>query len=209
MAERQFDGVHVFAFHKKESARPQLRRVFGDFQRIIWLGTSQLQIYGEKPFDDEIQKLLEFEERWRSRLRPNSHRDVLILPETSFSPKKPFDALWRRNRDICLTVDEINRLETYGAEFAIAHSPPPNLNGYMDANGRVFKYDGARHGKIGASSLYGWKFTYHVGTDFHYDVQHRLGTESVSVIDAKGKRHIFTTHANMDMHGYLLGDGPS
>jgi hypothetical protein len=59
--------------------------------------------------------------------------------------------LWKRNREICLTVDNFDRVNTYGIEFAANHIAPATLNGYMDADGRVFKHDGPEHGKIRTS----------------------------------------------------------
>jgi hypothetical protein len=207
MSDATCDGVHIFAFHKAENARPQLRRYFGDFQRLSWIPNSLVASYGTSAFDNGIQTFLEFEEQWRIDLRPLSHGDVLILPETAFAAKGIFGALWQRTREISPDFDEIDRLKKFTDEFARDHVAPDGIRGYVDRNHRVFKFDGARHGTIDSSSMRSWKFKRCIGNDFHFDVQQgAAGRTPVSVTDAEGNERTFATHANMDMFGYIRGE---
>ncbi len=197
------DGVHILAFHKKESDRGSVGRLIGDFNRLVWIDNSALQVYGHPDFASLVQECLAFEEGWRERLRPASVKEAVILPEASFAAKRGHDALWSRVRSVRIGADELDRVATYVEEFAIAHAPPAGLFGYMDSKQRVFKLGGARHGTA-RNALCGWKFTRNIGLDFHYDVQQGLGEEAVTITDARGDTRTFQTHANLDAHGVVV-----
>jgi len=76
-------GAHLLLAHDRQSDRSCFRDLDYRCHRVTWLPREKSRQYGQKEFLDAFDYFIEFEEEWRSRIRPEIE-SPLMLPETVF-----------------------------------------------------------------------------------------------------------------------------
>ena len=198
-ASKDTDGAHVFAYHHREDEYPDFNSGMHDRHRLVWMARDTLEYYGSEKYTKMIENHLDFERRWRDKLRPQGVDAAGILPESSFSPRKCAD-MWSRMRSVCLNNDNLERVFDLVRHFRKIHY---GSGQWEDDRGLRFKTDSARHG---SNPPYGrFKFTYLLPEGFHYDVKKEMGNRSFRVDDAEGQSSQFRSYTNIDPHGSIRG----
>ena len=199
------DVVTLLMFTRDGEEKQRLRPSFEPFFRIIWPRRGLLQLLhsdvGE--FIKEVNSLLQCEEEWTSKVKPQDHRSPLVLPECSFVASVNNRRVWR----LALEFGDTNRIE--GASRAIGkfwrdHYTDVENTGrrWIDSDDRVFDHTGPSHGK--AQFPRNWKFSYALPQGFHFDVTHRDG-RAFGMIDCHVTRHVVAGNGylNVDPHGHV------
>ncbi len=198
-ASKSIEGAHVFAYHHREDEYPKFNRRMHDRHRLVWMERDSLGYYGSAKYTKMIEDHLDFERRWRDKLRPRGVDAAGILPERSFSPKKSKD-MWSRMRSIHLSKDDLERVSTLVRHFRESHYSGGR---WEDNRGLQFKVASDRHG---SNPPYGsFKFTYRLPEGFHYDVRGNVGNRGFTIEDAEGQSHHFRRYTNIDPHGSIRG----
>lgn len=194
------EGVHIFAYHFRESEHNEFNETIYNRHRLVWLERSTLQIYGTQEFTAMIAAMIQFEIKWRSQLRPKDVRSVLVLPETSFLPHSEYEEAWKRSQHVYAGKDDISTITRLLERFLGAHY----RNGvWVDRNDLIFAPGGARHGN--ANRAMRWKFTFLTPEAFHYDVRHNRKTPGFKIKNHEHYTHDFHEYTNVSCHGYIRG----
>jgi len=87
-------------------------------------------------------------------------------------------------------------------EFERCHlkTEAPRSSRYVDDGGLVFTRDLSRH----ATTPYlheEWKYTYGIGSNFHYDVRSDRASSTAELQDIDGEWHRIGDHLNVDAFG--------
>ena len=198
-ASEDGQGTHVFAYHHQEDEYPKFNKEMHDRHRLVWMDRHTLIDYGSGTYTQMIEDHLDFESRWRDKLRPRGVDAPGILPESSFSPKQ-YEDMWSRIRSVGVRKDDLERVLTLVRGFRKTHYD----NGrWVDSRGLQFKVASALHG---SNSQYGsFKFTFRFPDGFHYDVSGKIPNHDFTVKDAEGRPHPFGRYTNVDPHGSIRG----
>ena len=198
-ASKDPEGAHVFAYHYREDEYPKFNSEMHDRHRLVWMARDTLGYYGSAKYTKMIEHHLEFELRWRDKLRPRGVDAAGILPERSFSPKTCED-MWSRMRSVRLNKDNLDRVFALVRHFRDTHY---GTGRWEDDRGLLFKVASDRHG---LNPPYGsFKFTYLLPEGFHYDVRRKIGNRGFTVEDVEGRSHQFRNYTNIDPHGSIRG----
>ena len=193
-------GVHFLLAHDREDERPVFRRELRRRSlRAVWLDRHLSRQYGSNDFRQAIDGLLEFEEAWRQRLRPNLN-SPLLLPESAFEAEANVRDTWRRVHDVVVGHDNISAVGEAVQRFFREHRKG---SGWTDTRKLLFSR-GAPHGLHDLARWRRQKLGFSLPSGFHFDVKHEQG-RSFRLIDQDGTRHEFDAYTNVDPHGYLRG----
>jgi len=190
------DGVHIVAFHPKQSDHSIFARRLKDQYRMVWVDEETIRMYGTKAFTTVIERLIHFEEKWRAELKPQGLSDPHLLPEPSFKPLN-CETLWGRIRNIHVESGDLEKVVTLKAEFRKNHY---HRGYWRDARDLCFQVAPERHGGFFETS----KFTFVVPVGFHYNVNDVRGRR-FTVNDWTGTPHKFRDYTNVDCHGGIRG----
>ena len=193
-------GVHFLLAHDREDERPRYRREFGRRSlRAVWLDRQLSVQYGSPDFRREIDDILEFEEQWRQRLRPNLN-SPLLLPESAFGARANVRDTWTRARNVVTGHDNIDAVRESIHRFVREHRKGSE---WIDTRRLLFGR-GAPHGVHGMLAWRQQKLGFRLPNGFHFDVKHEQG-RSFRLSDQDGTPHEFNTYANVDPHGSMRG----
>ena len=193
-------GVHFLLAHDREDERPAFRRDLRERSlRAVWLRRPLSRQYGSTDFRRAIDEVLEFEEQWRGRLRPDLN-SPLLLPESAFDADPNVRDTWIRAHDVVVDHDNIDAVDRSVERFVCVHR---RGSGWVDSRRLRFNR-GAPHGMHG---LPGWrrqKLGFRLPSGFHFDVNHERD-RSFRLSDQNGTRHRFGAYTNVDPHGFIRG----
>lgn len=193
-------GAHLLLAHDREDERPRFGKLLARKScRAVWLPRGLSRQYGAPDFQNAFDDFLNFEESWRSTVRP-SIDSPLLLPETAFCAEPSVRDVWSRTRNVNRNRDRLDAVEKTIARFRDRHR---RRGCWRDTRDLIFRR-GAPHG---GRSLPGWqcrKLTFSLPSGFHFDVKHRE-SQSFSISDRGGKMRRFTEYTNVDPHGFLRG----
>ena len=198
-ASKATEGAHVFAYHFREDGYPKFNTRMHDRHRLVWMARDTLRYYGSDEYTKMIQKHLDFERKWREKLRPGGVNAPGILPERSFSPKSLKD-MWSRMRSIRLNNDDLERVFSLVRHFRRTHY---RSGRWEDDRGLQFKVASDRHGSNPPCGRF--KFTYQLPEGFHYDVRGKKENSGFTIEDIEGRSHRFRIYTNIDPHGSIRG----
>lgn len=192
-------GVHLLLAHGRQDEHPIFRDVLKERScRAMWLSDASARQYGDHVFVENVNRLLEFEERWRASLRP-TQSSPLLLPEPSFAARRSVREMWTRVRRTCPNHDSLEHIGKLIQRFVEIHR---RMGVWRDQNALTFD-PGPRHG----DHLPPWqrrKLTFTIPVGFHFDVKHER-ERAFNVVDATGARHGFSRYTNVDPHGHIRG----
>ncbi len=198
-SSKDTEGTHVFAYHYREDEYPKFNSRMHDRHRLVWMARDSLRYYGSDRYTQMLENHLDFERRWRDKLRPQGVDAAGILPEVSFLPKSCKD-LWSRMRSVHLNKDDLERVFTLERHFREIHY---GRGRWEDSRELQFKAASDRHG---SNPPYGsFKFTYRLPEGFHYDVRGSVPGRGFTIEDAEGQTHRFHRYTNIDSHGSIRG----
>ncbi len=192
-------GAHILGFHPRIQDRGEFEATVYGRHRLVWLDEHRLGEYGTEQFTDYIERILDFESRWREALRPSETRHALILPEPSFEPDAALRNAWARAQRVQTESDSLERVSALLSSLRARHYSD---GVWQDRVGLVFDPGGPRHGE--ATREWRWKYTYLVPAQFHYDVR-AVGNRGFRVRDRFGDVHSFREYTNVDCHGFVRG----
>ena len=110
-ADRVDAGVHFLLAHDREDERPAFRRELrGRSFRAVWLPKVLSTQYGSTDFREAIDDLLEFEEQWSQRLRPDLN-SPLLLPESAFEADPNVRDTWIRAHNVVVDHDNMDAVD--------------------------------------------------------------------------------------------------
>lgn len=199
-ADRTDAGLHFLLAHDREDERPRFRRELGKRSfRAVWLDREISRQYGSDAFRQAFGKILEFEEQWRQRLRPNL-TSPLLLPESAFEAEATVEDTWKRAHNVALDHDKIDAVRHSIRRFVRNHKRDP---GWVDSRRLLFSR-GTPHGIHGLPAWQRQKLGFALPNGFHYDVNHERD-RSFRLCDRKGTRRKFITYTNVDPHGFIRG----
>ena len=193
------DGVHLFVAHDGccDQFNSDLR---SKCYRVVWLPPAIAKQYGQPEFDDELGNLLDFECSWRTRVRP-SVDSPLLLPEGQFAAENSTKDMWGRVYNVSQGKDDLGAVAETIARFRRRHHR--KRGGWCDTSALVFTKQ-APHGSHGLPTWRHRKFTFALPKGFHFDVVHEGGRQ-FELTDADGTSKSYSSHANIDAHGYARG----
>lgn len=191
-------GVHLFLAHDRESERPTFRELPCRCHRATWLGRELSRQYGQEKFLEAFDELVDFEDEWRTRIRPRIN-SPLLLPETVFLAEQSAKDTWSRARNVSRVRDTLDAVERTIARFTRQHR---NRDGWLDCRQLIFQR-GAPHGGHGIPKWRHRKFTLCLPEGFHFDVRHSRNRD-FRVQSRSGLRE-FAEYTNIDHHGFLRG----
>lgn len=192
-------GAHILAFHYSRDDHKEFEAHVYSRHRLVWVDSSVLKDYGTGRFEATVKSLIEFEELWRSSVRPPDVRSPLMLPECSFKPNGLLNQAWKRAQRVVADRDEINSVRALIVRFWHEHYLQ---RCWIDAYDLRFNYRGARHGVIPAARR--WKFAHELPEGFHFDVSADRGRPFL-LRDEAGVVRKYTKYANVDCHGHVRG----
>ena len=199
-AEETDAGVHFVLAHDREGERPAYRRKLRERSfRTVWLQRPLSTRYGSTEFRQAIDDVLDFEERWRGRIRPHLN-SPLLLPESAFEAETNVRDTWLRAHDLVAGHDNIEAVDRSIDRFVRVHRQG---SGWLDARRLRFNR-GAAHGMHG---LPGWrrqKLGLRLPDGFHFDVNNDRGGR-FRLSDQDDSRHDFDAYTNVDPHGFIRG----
>ncbi len=199
-AESSNSGVHFLLAHDQGDERPKFRRELRRRSlRAVWLDKPFSTQYGSSNFREALNRLLEFEERWRQRLRPELN-SPLLLPESAFTARASVQDTWRRVQDVAVGQDSIDAVGESVQRFAREHR---KHSAWMDTRRLLFDR-GPLHGEHGLSSWRKQKLGFSLPNGFHFDVKHDRKTR-FRLPDQDGTQREFNLYTNVDPHGFLRG----
>jgi hypothetical protein len=151
-----------------------------------------------------VSSLIDFEERWASRIRPKDVHDPLLLPPPTFEPARNVSNFWS-NCDVYGKLSLIDDAQKVLAKVSKIHRKGRGAEGHswVDTRGRQFKCDPSRHGrsKDEREGYKQFRFCFEVPEGFHYDVNHVSANEFwVTDLDRKTYR---VRRANIDPWGRI------
>jgi hypothetical protein len=200
LANNAVISAHIFSFHTSIEGRERFEKDVYSRHRLVWLEKEMLSYYGNPEFNEELQRLANFESEWCSRVRPNAPNECLILPESTFSPNKAFRDTWKRSQRVRINFDNLDSIESLLNSFRQDHMKNDT---WLDRRELVFNYKGERHAF--SKRHWQWKFTYLLPHGFHFDVRHQKENHHFTLVDCAGISRQFTTYTNVDPHGYVRG----
>ena len=200
LRQKMVELAHFLLAHDREDERPRYRREFGRRSlRAVWLDRQLSVQYGSPDFRREIDDILEFEEQWRQRLRPNLN-SPLLLPESAFGARANVRDTWTRARNVVTGHDNIDAVRESIHRFVREHRKGSE---WIDTRRLLFGR-GAPHGVHGMLAWRQQKLGFRLPNGFHFDVKHEQG-RSFRLSDQDGTRDEFNTYANVDPHGFMRG----
>ena len=191
------DGIHLFLSHYRENEYPRFEEEVSCSYRILWIPRAVSNYYGTNAFVDWIKTALEFEEGWRTSIRPTVD-SPLLLPETGFSAQESVMDMWHRVRSVRQDKDTLGAVQKTISRFKIRHGRD---NGWLDFR-RLYFSKGVPHGGYHLPKWRRRKFTFELPDGFHFDVRHSEGS-SFRIQDQVGRRLEFKEYTNIDPHGHL------
>lgn len=192
-------GTHLLLAHDREDERPGFQELKRRSCRAIWLPRELSNRYGTDVFAKAIEEFLEFEEQWRSRLRPGLN-SPLLLPQTAFSPHRSVKDIWKRVRAVHSRHDSIEAVEKSISRFYQHHRAD---GAWCDSRELAFSHDGY-HGHHDLPAWRRRKLTFRFPDGFHFDVKH-IRDRDFHLHDQEGKPKHFVRYTNVDPHGFLRG----
>lgn len=193
-------GLHFLLAHDREDERPRFRRELRNRSfRAVWLDRRISRQYGSDACRQAFEKILEFEEQWRQRLRPNL-TSPLLLPESAFEAEATVEDTWKRAHSVVVDHDNIDAVHHSIRRFVRNHKKGP---GWIDSRRLLFSR-GAPHGIHGLPAWQRQKLGFALPYGFHYDVKHERDS-SFRLCDRKGTRSKFVAYTNVDPHGFIRG----
>lgn len=190
-------GLHVLAFHKSEQTLARFRDRIEPYHRFRLLDRDALKHYGSALFTSYVNAILDEEKLWRDKVRPDSRRHPLLLPENCFSAPPALRDAWKRARK-ANSARDIDSVGSMLVGFGRLHK---ENNAYHDMKEFRFNYLG-NHGKPPTDAL-NWKICYRFPDRMHYDVNRVDGREPFD-FSLGGVSRRFGTHANVSPHGVLV-----
>ena len=160
-------GAHLLLAHDRKDERPTFEELETRSYRATWLPRELSPQYGTAQFRTAVDRVLEFEESWRGRVRPEID-SPLLLPETAFKAEQSVKDVWSRARKVDQQRDRLDAVEKTINRFRDRHR---KRDGWHDNNRLVFER-GTPHG---GHALPGWrkrKLTRQLPPGFHFDVKH-------------------------------------
>ena len=191
------DGVHLLLAHPRESERLDFKELEDRSYRAVWLSTDLYRQYGQPAFSDAINRLLDFEDEWRSRIRP-SINSPLLLPEGAFRAARHASDIWQRARSAHGRRDSIAHVANAISRFRQEYRSGGH---WIDEQELAF-----RHGSPHASHIPCWrkrKLTCNIPVGFHFDVRHER-RRRFRLKGREGWRE-FANYTNVDPHGFIRG----
>ena len=191
-------GVHLFLAHDRESDRPSFRELSSRCHRAIWLPRELSRRYGQKEFLQAFDELINFEEEWRAKIRPEIG-SPLLLPETAFFAEPSVSDAWSRARNVNRAQDNLNAVEKTIKRFSSRHR---RRGFWYDCQELIFCH-GPHHGGHGLPNWRHRKFTYCFPNGFHFDVRHSRSNNFH--IHSRSEVRTFAVYTNVDPHGFVRG----
>lgn len=191
------DGVHLFLAHGRESERPAFKELNERSYRAVWLPAETCRQYGQPAFRDALNRLMNFEEQWRGRIRP-SVNSPLLLPEGAFAAARHVSEIWQRARLVHEKRDNMAHVANAVSRFRQEHWRGSR---WIDEQQLAF-----RRGSPHASHIPCWrkrKLTFDIPVGLHFDVWHERGRR----FRLKGRAgwRDFVEYTNVDPHGFIRG----
>ena len=200
--DADLDGAHILAYHPRQSDRPFFQRDIGTRHRLGWLDKDVINTYGTDTFGEIIERLSNFEQKWRKALRPRGVNSPLMLPESSFVPITCGE-MWKRVRRISVGHDDMTKVQRLVEEFRRRHY---RRGVWCDLNQRQFVSQ-ETHAGAHLDREWRWKFTVLLPPGFHFNVSCTDRRRYVVVRDCKGNVHHHPRYLNVDQHGFVRGIG--
>ena len=193
------DGVHLILVHHRDDERSEFERMVCGSYRVIWIPRELSRSYGTEEFEGEISAVLQFEDRWRARIRPTID-SPLLLPETAFSASGPVVDMWRRAMKVRRGRDGLDAVQKVVGRFKHHHRKETI---WRDSRELDFSR-GPSHGGLHLPKRRRCKLTFNLPDGYHFDVRHRAGCP-FRVSDEAGTTRRFTEYTNIDPHGFVRG----
>lgn len=198
-------GAHLLIFRGREKREEDL--VIAEIRpyfRVRWLDGLLLKSipHSMDTFFDEINRILDEESEWIATVKPSDESSCLLLPQCAFLANTAVRHIWGAADESGIV--RIKMAAQACQRFNLMHwiSGKGGARNWIDGDGRIFDHRGARHGIAPFPRF--WKYSYQIGTGFHYDVTSREA-RSFHIDDARNTRHSVSGigHLNIDAHGYV------
>ncbi len=193
------DGVHLILAHHRDDERSEFEQMVCGFYRVIWIPHELSRSYGTEEFKGEISAALQFEDRWRAKLRPTID-SPLLLPETAFSASESVVDMWRRAMKVRRDRDGLEAVQKVIGRFKHHHRKTMI---WRDSRDLDFSR-GPNHGGLHLSKRRRRKLTFNLPDGYHFDVRHCEGRRFHVRDQSRTKRH-FIDYTNIDPHGFVRG----
>lgn len=150
----------------------------------------------------DIEKFLDYEERWCKIARPPDWNHPLLLPPPCFEESKEVEDFWSKC-DVYWDTSKLNQANNTLAAVRSRHRG--KLAGakyaWADVKGKVFTVDPSRHAlsPMERMGLIRYRFCYGVPPGFHYDVIHK-SQQHFTIRDQYGESRTLN-RANIDPWG--------
>jgi len=191
-------GAHLLLAHDRESDRPRFHELNCRSHRATWLPRDLSHEYGQKAFVDIFHAVMNFEEEWRARIRPEIE-SPLLLPETVFVAEPSVKDAWSRARNVNRQRDDLHAVQEAIRRFGSRHR---NQGCWHDRQELIFCH-GPHHASHGLPEWRRRKFTYRLPEGFHFDVSHsKKRSFRIRSRSGEGKFNVYT---NIDPHGFTRG----
>jgi len=126
---------------------------------------------------EHLRAVVLMDELWLSRLSPHDLRHALLLPPAVFATNRETAEYWRYcdaySKDVFTSAEQL----LAKVEEHHRHPDPQGGRSWLDARGRRFRIDQARHGRSEAdrAGMRSFRFCFEMPAGFHYDVSDDIG----------------------------------